>query len=43
MMYDCSFDSSKSKHNFYRGVNCLKKFCADLKNQATEIINYEKK
>ena len=29
----CSFDSSKNI--FYRGVDCMKKFCADLKKHAT--------
>ena len=38
-----SYDSSKSKHNFCRGANCMKKFCRDLKKHAAEIISYEKK
>ena len=35
----CSFNNSKSKHDFYRGVD----FMQILKHHATEIINYEKK
>ena len=38
-----SYDSSKSKHNFYRGADCMKKFCTDLKKHAAEIISYQKK
>ena len=39
----CSFDKSKSKLNYYRGEDCMKKFCKDLREHATKIINYEKK
>ena len=39
----CSFDKSKNKLNYYRGQDCMKKFCKDLKEHATRIINYEKK
>ena len=39
----CSFDESKNKLNYYRGVDCMKKFCKDLRTHATKIINYEKK
>ena len=38
-----SFDESKNKLNYYRGKDCMKKFCEDLKENATRIINYEKK
>ena len=27
----CSFDESKNKLNYYRGKDCMKKFCKDLK------------
>ena len=30
-------------HSYYRGTDCTKKLCKDLKDQAMEIINYEKK
>ena len=39
----CSFDESKNELNYYRGKDCMKKFCKDLKEHATRIINYEKK
>ena len=38
-----SFDKSKNKLNHYRGKDCMKKFCKDLREHATKIINYEKK
>ena len=38
----CSFDKTKSKLDYYRGKNCLKNFCMDLREHATKIINYEK-
>ena len=39
----CSFYESKNKLNYYRGDDCMKRFCKDLKEHATKIINYEKK
>ena len=39
----CLFHSNKNKHDFYRGENTMKKFCADLRKIATEIINCKKK
>ena len=39
----CSFDESKTKINYYRGDDCMKKFCEDLREHAMKIINYEKK
>ena len=39
----CSFDKSKNKLDYYRGKDCMKKFCKDLITHATKIINYEKK
>ena len=39
----CSFDKSKSKLNYYRGEDCMTKFCKDLREHATKIINYDKK
>ena len=38
-----SFDSKQNKHSFYRGKDCIKKFCRDLKELRTKIINYEEK
>ena len=39
----CSFDKTKNKLNHYRGKDCMKKFCKDLREHVTKIINYEKK
>ena len=39
----CSFDETKNKLYYYRGEDCMKKFCKDLREHATKIINYEKK
>ena len=36
----CSFDNTKNKHYFYRGKDCIEKFCKDLKDLGTEIINF---
>ena len=39
----CSFDRTKGKLDHYRGKNCMKNFCLDLREHATKIIHYEKK
>ena len=39
----CSFDESKNKLNYYRGDDCMKKFCKDLREHSKKIINYENK
>ena len=39
----CSFDKLKNECKYYRGEDCMKTFCKDLKDQAIKIINYEKK
>ena len=39
----CSFVRAKNKLNYYRGKDCMKKFCKDLREHAAKIINYEKK
>ena len=39
----CSFDKTKNKLDYYRGKNCMKIFCLDLREHVTKIINYEKK
>ena len=39
----CSFDKTKNKLDYYRGEDCMKKFCKDLREHATKIINYKKK
>ena len=43
MFTHCSFDETKNKLNHDRGKNCMKKFCLDLKEHPTKVINYEKK
>ena len=40
---NCLFDKTKNKLDYYRGEDCMKKFCLDLREHATKIINYEKK
>ena len=39
----CSFDKLKSELNYYRGEDCMTKFCKDLREHATKLINYGKK
>ena len=39
---NCSFDERKNKLDHYRGEDCLKKFCKDLRKHATKIINCNK-
>ena len=38
-----SFNSKEYKHNFYRAKDCIKRFCSDLKEFGTKIINYKEK
>ena len=35
----CLFDTTENKLDSYRGKNCMKNFCLDLKEHATKIIN----
>ena len=39
----CSFDKTKNKLDYYRGKDYIKKFCKDLREQATNIIMKRKK
>ena len=39
----CSFDKTKNNLDYNRGEDCMKKFCKDIREHATKIINYEKK
>ena len=39
----CSFDTTKNKLDYYRGKNCMKNVCLDLREHAAKRINYEKK
>ena len=43
MFTHCSFDAAKNMHDCYRGKDCMERFCKDLKEDSTKIINYEKK
>ena len=36
----CSFDKTKNKRNFYRGKDCIEKFCKNVKEFAIEMSNY---
>ena len=38
-----SFDSKQNKRRFYRGNDCTKRLCIDLKEFGTKIVNYEQK
>ena len=38
-----SFHSAKDMLDCYSGKGCMERFCKDLKEHATKIINYEKK
>ena len=40
---NCLFDQSKNIISYYRGDDCMKKFCKDLREHSTKIINYENK
>ena len=39
----CSFDSTKSKHSYCRGEDCIEFLCEKFEELALEIINYEEK
>ena len=43
MFTRCSFDRKESKLNYYRGKDCIEKFCKKLKECAMKIINYAEK
>ena len=40
---NCSFDKSNNKLSYYRGEDCMKRFCKDLKDHATKTIDFKKK
>ena len=40
---NCSFGPTKSRLGCYKGEDCIEKFCKDLRQHVTRIINYEKK
>ena len=43
LLTSCSFDKSENKQTYYRGRDCMKRFCDDLKKHVTRITNYEMK
>ena len=43
MVTQCSLDEKKNVIDYYRGKDCLKKFCQDIKKQARLIVDHEKK
>ena len=38
-----SFDVDENKFDYYREIDCIKKWCEKISNPATEIINFEEK
>ena len=43
MFTHCSFDATRNKLDFYRGKDCMERFCKDLKEHAAKTINYAKR
>ena len=49
LLTHCAFDATKNKIDFYFYIyslwvkDCMKKFCKDIKEHATKVINYERK
>ena len=39
----CSADTTKNRLDYYRGKDCMKELCKDLKDHAKKIINYGRK
>ena len=37
------FDHTENKHTLYCGKDCVKKFCASLREHTKNIIDFEKK
>ena len=40
---NCSFEKSNNKLSYYRGEDCMKRLCKDLKDHGTKIIDFKKK
>ena len=38
-----AFGNIENKHTFYRGEDCIKKFCTSLREHATNAIDFERK
>ena len=43
MISNDKFDKSNNKLSYYRGEDCMKRFCIDLKDHAAKIIDFQKK
>ena len=43
LLKSCSFDKSENKQTYYRGKDCMKRFCDDLKVHVIRITNYQMK
>ena len=43
LLTSCSFDPSENKQTYYRGRDCMKRFCDDLQEHVTRITNYAMK
>ena len=43
LLTSCSFDKSENKQTYYRGKDCMTRFCDDLKEHVNRITNYEMK
>ena len=41
LLTSCSFDKLENQPTYYRGKDCMKRFCDDLKEYVTRITNYE--
>ena len=39
----CSFDKTENRQTYYRGRDCMKRFCDDLKEHVIRITNFEMK
>ena len=43
LLTSCSFDKLENKQTYYRGRDCMKRYCDDLNEHITRINNYEMK
>ena len=43
MFTKCSFAEIENKFDYYRGIDCIKKWCEKLRDRATEITNCKEK
>ena len=40
---NCAFDKSYNNSSHYRGEDCIRRFCKDLKNHVTRIVDFKRK